>query len=164
MTSGIISDFPPCSHAEFKQLLHYAPETGVFTWKASTSKHIKRVGKRAGSIGTYVVIGMFCRSYYAHRLAWFYVRAEWPKGQIDHKNRNKIDNRLFNLRDVTAAKNRQNRKLRPGQGVCWDAGKQRWYARIQIEGRTLNLGRYKSYKKALVVRKAAEKQHEFFPR
>jgi len=35
---------------------------------------------------------------YAHRLAWLYEKGEWPYTYIQHKNREKADNRFSNLK------------------------------------------------------------------
>lgn len=46
-----------------------------------------------------------------HRMAWFYVHGEWPKGQIDHINHDRKDNRIANLRVVDNTENHRNRPL-----------------------------------------------------
>jgi hypothetical protein len=146
-----------------KEVLHYFPRTGIFRWKVNIFRR-RHKGKIAGGVsGHYITIGIDGTQYYAHRLAILYMTGEWPKNQTDHKNRNKLDNKFSNLRDVSTAKNRQNRILREGQGVCWDKMRERWKASIQVEGKMINLGRFTSRKKAMFVRKFAEKQYEFFP-
>lgn len=44
----------------------------------------------------------------AHRVAWFLTYGEWPKGQIDHIDGDKTNNRINNLRDVTQTVNMYN--------------------------------------------------------
>jgi hypothetical protein len=56
----------------------------------------------------YLRITVLGKSYYAHRLAWFYMNGEWPD-QIDHINGIKSDNRIENLRNVTVQQNNQNK-------------------------------------------------------
>jgi len=47
----------------------------------------------------------------AHRLVWIAYNGQIPKGlEIDHKNRDKHDNRLSNLRVVTHSDNCKNRR------------------------------------------------------
>lgn len=73
-----------------RELLHYNPETGTFTWIARSAhgSHI-RIGAIAGSSPNsngYLQIRADGRTYKAHRLAWLYVNGEWPRADIDHKN------------------------------------------------------------------------------
>lgn len=94
---------------ELKSILDYDPSTGVFTYKVRRGTR-KFPGDEAGSLTLlgYVSIKINRKPYFAHRLAWLYQTGQWPKNQIDHKNRLKTDNRFENLRDVTPAVNQQN--------------------------------------------------------
>ena len=92
-----------------KQLLHYDPETGVWTWLAPYSRNIKP-GDMAGSDGgRYWRIQINGRSYGAGRLAWLYMTGQWPKEQIDHIDRNGYNDRWINLREATSSQNNFNR-------------------------------------------------------
>lgn len=54
--------------------------------------------------------GRFNQQYYrAHRVVWFLFYGEWPYFEIDHINRDRTDNRIHNLRDVTHKTNCNNR-------------------------------------------------------
>ena len=87
-----------------------------------------------------------------------------PKGmQVDHINGNKLDNQKENLRVCTRSQNTANRKKQPNntsgyKGVVWDTYTNRWCARIQINSKHINLGRF-DYPKdaALIYDDAAEK-------
>jgi hypothetical protein len=93
-----------------KELLHYDPETGVFTWLQTRGQQTR--GCKAGSPDKdgYIKIGINRRSYRAHRLAWFYVNGSWPTELIDHINGEKADNRIANLRKADFSENCQNLK------------------------------------------------------
>lgn len=89
-----------------RELLHYDPDTGVFTWLSGQDS-----GKRAGWIDHgYVRIAVDGAKRYAHRLAWLYVHGEWPK-YIDHINHVKSDNAIANLRPCTHQENMQNMRI-----------------------------------------------------
>lgn len=82
-----------------KELLHYDPETGVFTWLRREGKsravsvfNSNYAGKVAGNIQTdssghkQISIYFDKKAHKAHRLAWLYVYGKMPKGIIDHIN------------------------------------------------------------------------------
>lgn len=127
-----------------RELIHYDPKTGVFTWRNVYRRGMKFHGKQAGSDGGggYVRIKIGDGSYHAGRLAWLYVNGRWPRQWIDHINGNPSDNRIANLRDVSKKMNAQNRR-RPYKnnthgflGVCIQRqrGRVRWTARIHVHG------------------------------
>jgi HNH endonuclease len=133
------------TQARLKELLHYDPETGVFTWIKRTSKRIY-VGKIAGSLHPigYWFIGVDNHRCYAHRLAWFWTHGEWPKGDIDHIDGNRVNNQLANLRDVTVSVNAQNQKRAQSDnktgflGVSPYRGK--FIATIKVNGKRITCG------------------------
>lgn len=96
------------SHAKLTSILHYEPNTGIFTWIESRGRLL--AGKEAGSVTKvgYREITAHGTQYLAHRLAWFYVHGSWPQFFIDHINGTKDDNRIANLRDVERFSNFQN--------------------------------------------------------
>lgn len=127
-----------------RELLSYDPFTGLFTWRVS------RGGMCAGMIaGThdkdgYTQISIDSRLYKASRLAWFYIKGEWPGFEVDHRNTTRSDNSWDNLRQATNAQNKQNiRKAHADSksgflGVCANRG--RWQAEIQVNGKKKHIG------------------------
>ena len=130
-----------------RELLHYAPDTGDFTWKVDAAKSVKK-----GSAAGYVVVSGYLRItvrggfFKAHRLAWLYVYGKFPDGIIDHINGIKLDNRISNLRDVSNSTNAENQKAahrgsRTGfLGVTWSKGRYEAYIKVKKVGRYI--GRY----------------------
>ena len=154
---------PELTAEYLRSILHYDPETGIFTWKVRTSNRVK-VGDVAGSpddLG-YLLISIQNRNYKAHRLAWLYVYGEWPKDQIDHINRDRADNRIENLREVTNKQNQQNtskssRNTSGHTGVRWHKQNSRWQARIMHNQKEIYLGCFTDIEDAVAARKAGEK-------
>ncbi len=150
-----------------RELLHYDPQTGVFTWKVAVAQCIA-IGDVAGGLRTdgYLAIKLAGKSYFAHRLAWRYVRGRWPKKHVDHWNGRRADNRFTNLREATKAQNAQNvRKAYANNqsgflGV--GADKNRWRARIRIDGHLCSLGYFNTPEAAHAAYLAAKRQlHPF---
>jgi len=136
-----------------RELLHYEPETGAFTWRAYRNQHAMP-GMESGRMdwNGYRSIRVDGRNYKAHRLAWLYVYGVWPSGQIDHINGAKDDNRAVNLRDVTQSGNQQNiRAARKNNasgmlGVYPQGGK--WAAKICLERKSRYLGLFATKEQA----------------
>lgn len=68
--------------------------------------------------------------------------------EVDHINNNTLDNRRENLRIVTKTENRANRRSLRGvskyKGVVFDKSVEKWKASIGLNGKHINLGRFKS--------------------
>jgi hypothetical protein len=145
-----------------KQLLTYDPDTGMFTRRTYVRGH--KVGEPVGfNWNGYWGIKVDGKGYQAHRLAWLYMYGEHPKQQIDHINRNKMDNRISNLRDVNRSRNRENQaapyknnKLGM-QGVSMYRSK--YKAQIQIKGVVTYLGVYETADEAQQAYKNAKCKH-----
>ena len=148
---------------KLRELLHYEPETGIFTRKVSTSNRVK-IGDAAGSLDGhgYLQIRVQSRPHKAHRLAWLYTYGVWPKEQIDHINRNRLDNRIANLREVSHKQNQQNRSKPSNNtsghpGVVWNKQRSKWQARIRHNYKQIHLGYFSILEEAIAARKAGEK-------
>lgn len=135
------------TQSELKQLFHYDPETGVFTWiRSGTGRKTNKLAGWIDRVG-YVRIEVHGKAYCAHRLAWLYVYGCWPTKYIDHINRIKGDNRISNLRDVTKQQNLFNLDSRKGStssylGVHLDRESNKYRASIRVNNKLYNLGRF----------------------
>lgn len=151
-----------------RELLHYDPETGVFTWRVFRGRTAKP-GTVAGSNSHgYTIIMIDGRGHGAHRLAWLYVHGVWPAGQIDHTHGNTADNRVSQLRDVTRSVNKQNiRKARIDNkssgllGAYWHNISNKWMSHISFGGKKRHLGMFATAQEAHEAYIAAKRQfHE----
>lgn len=134
------------AHSRLLQVIHYDPITGLFAWKNRT-KGIKP-GARPGNMMKkgYIRIFIDGRSYQANVLAWFYTTGKWPTGDVDHRNGERADNRMENLRDVSRMINLQNSTVPKATSTIGLRGVQRnhsrFMARIQSAGRSQYIGTY----------------------
>ena len=149
-----------------KKLLHYDPETGVFTWKVKRPG--RSVGDVAGSVGTkgHRRIYLDNVQYKAHHLAWLYMTGEWPEDQVDHKDVDPDNNRWENLRAATNQQNCCNR-VHPNpsglKGVSWKRRNRKWVAQIGVDGKRIHLGLFDSAEAAHAAYcAAAERLHGEF--
>ena len=149
------------TQARLKELLHYDPETGVFTWRADRRGHRNiRAGDVAGhkTPKGYVVIGIGGKVYKAHRLAWLYLHGAWPAEDIDHRFGVSAGNGVGNLREATHAQNAHNqhraqRNNRSGLlGASWYGRDGTWRAKIVVGGKQKHLGYFAT----------PEAAHEFY--
>lgn len=106
-------------------------------------------------------------NYRASRVIYKMVHGFEPD-QVDHEDGNTLNNRSWNLRNVTGAVNQKNMKTPSNNtsghiGVVWDSDKNRWAARIKVDGKNKYLGRFVNFDDAVAARKAAEKQYNFHP-
>jgi hypothetical protein len=128
-----------------RELLHYDPATGIFTWRIGRRSALKAGCFRSDG---YLYITVDGRQRLSHRLAWLWMTSDWPSGTIDHIDGNPSNNRFENLRDVTIAENIQNRrKARVDSktgvlGVSFDKRRNKFRAAIKFEGRRLYLGQF----------------------
>lgn len=101
-----------------RELLHYNPDTGKFTWLVDRPCNRGRAWDAAGTMRAshgYLVIGVDGKTWLAHRLAWLYMTGEQPPAVVDHKDRDKTNCRWENLRASSKVHNAQNTS-RPHRG------------------------------------------------
>ena len=130
-----------------KELLHYDPETGVFTWNVPVARMAKPGGV-AGNTNArgYRRISLLNKSYLAHRLAFLYVTGAFPEKVVDHVNGDPSDNRWSNLRPATQAQNLMNTSHRAVSGyknVYRQTGLETWCVRFTFNGKIENFGSFK---------------------
>jgi hypothetical protein len=108
-----------------------------FLWNPDTGIIRNLRGRVLGSrnSGGYLRIAISERvQVKAHRLLWALVHGVWPH-EIDHKDGNKLNNALSNLRNVPRDVNRQNRV--PGRcirKVVRKDAKVRWVVQVKANG------------------------------
>ena len=141
---------PLMTQAQLLEELHYDAITGNFCWRRGTRG--RKVGDVVGSHDRhgYLIISVLGRKYRAHRLAWLYVHGTFPVSPIDHIDGNRAHNAISNLRVVTQGINVQNRRnagksSKTGVlGAGWDSRTGSFKSRIQLDGKSIWLGRFKT--------------------
>lgn len=147
------------TQTQLKEVVKYNKHTGEFFW--AVNKPRARIGQRTGQAldrWGYNTICIDRKKYKAHRLAWLYVYGSFPTLDLDHINRIKTDNRIVNLREVTASENARNKGLSVSNksgyvGVSWKKSHQRWCAQASVNGVVKHLGLFDGLHEAVAARK-----------
>lgn len=158
---------------ELREKFHYSPKTGSLTWRARKySRGYKGVlpGKEVGwpSVAGYMKVCINYKHYFLHRIIWALVYGEFPRGQIDHIDGDKANNRITNLREADPSQNCANRKLHSNnrhgmKGVTPSYG--RWTARVAFRGKRHHIGTFDTQQEAYAAYlNHAEKIHGEFAR
>ena len=132
-----------------RELLSYDHEIGRFVRLVGLSNRSPAGVVFHQNGGRYVFITVAGSRLAAHRLAWVLFYGVWPLQCIDHINGIRDDNRITNLRDVPFSVNNQNQ--RAAQGVSFDSSiptPRPWRAKISVNNRTVNLGRFATAEEA----------------
>lgn len=151
-----------------KELFSYAPETGILT-RILTINSKAKVGMTPGSISDdgYLKIIVDKKTYFAHRLVWLYVYGyftKYPEFQIDHIDRDKLNNKIKNLRKVDQSKNQHNRinaqKNNKSTGLLGSYFEKRtgkYQSIIRVNGRAIGIGRFNTAEEAHIAYVDAKK-------
>jgi len=150
MTTSILTQ------KHLKEIMHYNPDTGSFTWLVKIGSGGK--GKEAGHArdNGYRRCCIYGRNYYMHRLAFIYMEGSMPAA-VDHINCVRDDNRWSNIRASSSLHN--NSRIRASardlpHGVHRNRTGGKYNARIEHKGKTIVLGSYVTPEEASVVYEA----------
>ena len=95
----------------------------------------------------YVTVRVFDRRLMVHRIIYKLIHGEEPP-HVDHRDQNKQNNCIENLRAATHAQNQQNRKgWSDGKKGVYVSGK-KFRAAISVDGRAKHIGTYTTEEEA----------------
>ena len=121
---------PTPSQEYLCSVLHYEPDTGVFTW-TNKKYHIGRTAGANTAYG-YRTIHIDGQNYFAHRIAFKMMEGREPLEEIDHINNDGTDNRWSNLREATRSENLLNRAMSKDRGALWHTNEQGRKVRTEL--------------------------------
>lgn len=153
-----------------RELFRVEPVSGLVLWAAPHGRWGNLpAGVPAGCLKKgYRYIGVQGRNYFGHQIAWLMHHGELPHTTMDHINGCRDDNRPENLRLASAAQNNQNHHRLSAhnssgcRGVSWDSARGKWTARISVNGRAKNLGRFDTKEQASEAYRIAKRTHHPF--
>lgn len=157
----------PITQRELMDLFEYDSLSGEFFIKKKYNT-LYNVGDSPKTVNKdgYYQLRINNKMYTQHRLAWLYVYGEFPDGDIDHVNHNRMDNRIENLRVVSRAENNRNIKKRGNNtsgtnGVWWNCQNNKWIAEGARDGVKHYLGSFDCIVEAAKVRKQFDEEFDF---
>ena len=147
-----------------EQLLNaFEYKDGNLYWKIAKQKTV--IGKIAGSkLPNGYFHFQLNGKFILHHRAIFLMHYGYLPKFIDHIDGNPSNNRIENLREVTASQNCWNQKYKGSasgvKGVTWNKQDKRWQSQIRANGKKFYLGKFVNLDDAIVAYKnAAKKLH-----
>lgn len=144
--------------------LFYYHEDGYLIWKENSFNKGFLTGKKAGYTcklqdGDRRMVRFLGKAYYISRIIFLYHKGYLPKN-VDHEDRNRLNDKIGNLRDATTSQNQMNSSCERGKykykGVFYSKGK--WCARIGLNKKQIYLGTFiTNIDAALAYNNAAKK-------
>ena len=142
-----------------RKLLRYEPETGKLFWRErdreffKSDRHCKSWNTKFSgeeafatqNFSGYLVGSINCKKFCAHRIIWAIQTGEWPVGCIDHIDKNKLNNKIENIREATHSQNNSNKFSAKNSsskyiGVSWRKRNKKWRASISSNYKRKFLG------------------------
>lgn len=149
--------------AEFlRECFEYEPETGSLFWKERPLRHFadsramsawnyRYAGGEAGTLDShgYRQCHLAGKIIKVHTICWAIVKGRLPKGDIDHVDRNRLNNASRNLRECSRAENSRNtvRKNVTGMKGVRKSGS-RFTAQICVNYKKIHLGSFETAQEA----------------
>jgi hypothetical protein len=172
-------------------IIEYNPITGKLYWRERTYDMIsilnmtkagihsfnsrfagKELSNKPGNNG-YLMVGMMLNgakiTELQHRVAWALFHNKWAATDqvtvLDHINRDKTDNRIINLREVSNTDNHYNVDVRANNtssktGVSYKKDKKMWQAYYFFQEKQYHLGYFKDFEEAVAKREEWEESYK----
>ena len=122
------------SHEKISEQFYYDKDTDLLMHRRLGY----RGGRKTDHLG-YIRRYVNGRALREHRIVYLLNNPDMDQSlQIDHINGNRTDNRLANLRLVTATENQCN--MTGAWGFYWVVPSKKWRATIQVGGKNIDLG------------------------
>lgn len=160
------------SQERLRKLFDYS--NGVLLWRRREDRtrfdrtwNARYAGKVAGSLMSsgYRGVSLGGGDYLLHRLIWAWHHGDLPeRAEIDHKDRNRDNNQIDNLRVATKSNNMQNAACRSDsqsglKGAHHHRASGRWSSFIRVNGRRISLGYFDTPMEAHEAYAAAARHH-----
>lgn len=112
------------------------------------------VTRNTGNTGSpdskgYTKFKILNHTIYAAHISWYLSRGTWPVDEIDHRDRNKLNNAPDNLRDISHGENMRNRATTNKYGTGVKKNKKGGYeVYFRVNGQKQYMGWFKTAEEA----------------
>lgn len=162
----------PLTKDFLREVFEYDEANGGLKWlpkipicQENRRWNTRYAGKPAGSPNNegYYHVKIWGKKYKLHRLVFLYFNGFLPE-VVDHKDGDKSNNRIQNLREANRQSNNYNSKIGSGntsgvKGVSWHKQHKKWYATIRFERKPIFLGLFDNKHEAEACVIAARKTY-----
>lgn len=145
------------------EILRYDAETGVLERKLKNGEW-RRCGDKPNHSDGRGCVRVYGKTYLTHRLIWLLVYGEWPEYEIDHLDRDPMNNKIENLRAATRIENQHNHGVRKDNssgyiGVYFFKRDNNYRAQIALNGKRIHLGYYPTAEEAFLAYMLGKIEH-----
>lgn len=148
------------SQERLRELFYYDPkydQVYPLRWKVRRTSSVDRYTPPKN--GEYARLRVDGAMYRVSRLVWVFHNGPIPEGlEIDHVDRNRLNNDVANLRIVTSCDNNRNRSIKGAsrfRGIHWHKQNQQWRVWVRVNGPQLHIGYSRSEVTAAALYDAA---------
>jgi hypothetical protein len=136
----------------------YDRKNNIVANTSFNKKHLNRVKKLKWGLQGMGYVANYINNVYLH----VFIKGNKDGLEIDHIDRDPLNNLDDNLRYATHGENCRNRAAK---GICWDKRRNKWLALIKLNYKSIYLGRYENKNEAIKARREAERKYygEFAP-
>lgn len=143
-----------------RELFDYDGDKGILIRKSFKNGKRKPVGHKPIHSQGYGQVRIGGKMYFTHRIIWLWNFGELPEF-IDHLDRDRMNNRLDNLRTATKQQNNHNHGLHGNNstgfpGVSWHKPAKKYKAEISINNKNLYLGLFAAAEDAFLAYQLAK--------
>ena len=145
-------------------------KNGKLFWKSKLNQFSRvKIGSETGYLASdgYIRTKIKQKLYGNHQIIFLMFNGYIPE-QVDHINRDRLDNRIENLRAATNSQNQHNKSIAKNntsgiQGVTWNKNAKKWYVQLMFKKKQMYFGAYKDLELAeLVISEVRKKYHGDF--
>lgn len=139
----------------FTDVFYYDPVEGRLRNKGSKNRKKGYYASWLDFSSGYYRLSFYGKHYLEHRVIYELLKGTF-EGDLDHVDRNKLNNKIENLRLCTRPQNVVNSKARSDnksgyKGVVWHRASNKWQAQTMVKGKRIHIGLFSDLEDAALA-------------